>query len=535
MSLLQSIETDQSFAAIPISAAIPTSAEPEHPSLLRRAVARVSQVRHALSLWTGRSPAGEPGHLELAVTPLVRSWLTIAPLILSDLLALVIATLLSFCIMRLFGPVAVRGIHQIMPIMSATLVLGFLSSGLYSIVGVNPVVELRQFTRLTTLVFIVALSASYIVDARSEWRLFFLLEWLISLPLLPILRSIIRPRCAAMAWWGQPALVFGNPAEAATLALSILSQPACGIRPIAIVADDDSRSINFKHLADELPILDHALAQHLVRRSRLSYGIILDSSNPSYRQAAVARAMSVPLSHVLVMSSKGDLPTLWRDTCECAGMPAVEVQNRLIMPWPRLVKRTSDLLLTIAGGIVISPLLLAIAIAVKLTSRGPIFFGHTRIGKCGQTFKAWKFRTMVQNAPTILAQYLAENPSLRAEWEQDHKLKNDPRVTPLGRFLRKTSLDEFPQLWNVIRGEMSLVGPRPIVDEEIEKYGLIFDKYMQVRPGITGMWQVSGRNNTSYAERISFDDYYVRNWSPWLDLHLLTRTVYSLVERKGAY
>ncbi len=419
---------------------------------------RFVQFRNALSLWTGRTPVEELGHLELAVTPLVRSWLTIAPLIASDLLALFLSTLISFCILRLCGPLPVSGIHRIMTIMSATLVVGFLFSGLYSIVGVNPVVELRQFSRITSLVFIVATSASYIVGARSHWRIFFALEWIISLPLLPAMRSLIRPKCAAMPWWGQPALVFGAPAQAAELAQLILDQPSCGIRPIVIVADDDSYSLD----SHELPVLNHDRAQHLVRRARLSYGVILDSADSSQRQSAVARAMSVPLSHVLVMSSKVDLPTLWRDTCECAGMPAVEVQNRLIMPWPRMIKRTSDLVLTIVGGLLLVPFLILIAIAVKLTSRGPIFFGHTRIGKCGRTFKAWKFRTMVQDAPSILARYLAENPQLQEEWEQDHKLKNDPRVTRLGGFLRKTSLDEFPQLWNVIKGEMSLVGPRPL-------------------------------------------------------------------------
>ena len=138
-----------------------------------------------------------------------------------------------------------------------------------------------------------------------------------------------------------------------------------------------------------------------------------------------------------------------------------------------------------------------------MSSRGPIFYGHERIGRYGQTFKAWKFRTMFQDANLVLEQYLEDNPEAMDEWQRDHKLKYDPRITRIGRFMRKTSLDELPQLWNVICGDMSLVGPRPIVTDEIIKYGPYFGLYTMVKPGITGLWQVSGRNNTTYDERVA--------------------------------
>jgi Undecaprenyl-phosphate galactose phosphotransferase WbaP len=170
-----------------------------------------------------------------------------------------------------------------------------------------------------------------------------------------------------------------------------------------------------------------------------------------------------------------------------------------------------------------------------MSTRGPIVYSHKRLGRNGRHFNAWKFRTMFQNADQVLELYLEEHPELREEWERDHKLKFDPRVTRIGRFLRKTSLDELPQLWNVIRGDMSLVGPRPIVDAEIEKYGAYYGLYTMVKPGITGLWQVSGRNNTTYDERVQLDAYYVRNWSPWLDLYLLLRTIRIVLFAKGAY
>jgi Undecaprenyl-phosphate galactose phosphotransferase WbaP len=181
------------------------------------------------------------------------------------------------------------------------------------------------------------------------------------------------------------------------------------------------------------------------------------------------------------------------------------------------------------------PLLALIAFAIRCNSAGPALFAHERIGRGGRTFRALKFRTMVVDADEALKQVLARDPALRAEWRQFHKLKRDPRVTRVGAFLRKSSLDELPQLWNVIVGEMSLVGPRPIVADEVAKYRKAYAYYQRVRPGMTGMWQISGRNDTSYAERVRLDTYYVRHGSVWLDLYILAMTVGVVLKRNGAY
>ena len=194
-----------------------------------------------------------------------------------------------------------------------------------------------------------------------------------------------------------------------------------------------------------------------------------------------------------------------------------------------------DFAIAIVGGILLLPLFFYLAVAVKMSSRGPIIYGHKRIGRYGQTFKAWKFRTMFQDSGLVLEHYLEDYPEAREESERDHKLRFDPRITRIGRFLRKTSLDELPQLWNVIQGDMSLVGPRPIVTDEIVKYGHYYGLYTMVKPGITGLWQVSGRNNTTYDERVQLDSYYVRNWSPWLDVVLLLKTIRIVLFAKGAY
>ena len=213
----------------------------------------------------------------------------------------------------------------------------------------------------------------------------------------------------------------------------------------------------------------------------------------------------------------------------------LNLRNNLSRPYNRIFKRAFDLTLTIIGGLMISPFLLMIALAVAIDNRGHVIFAHKRVGAAGKKFPCYKFQTMIPDAEAKLKEYLAANPEARREWEETFKLTNDPRVTKLGNFLRRTSLDELPQLWNVLRGEMSLVGPRPIVQAEIVRYGKNIREYYMVLPGITGMWQVSGRSDTTYPERVAMDTWYVRNWSVWIDIMYLFKTVKAVFKGKGAY
>ena len=178
---------------------------------------------------------------------------------------------------------------------------------------------------------------------------------------------------------------------------------------------------------------------------------------------------------------------------------------------------------------------LIIAISIKMDSPGPVFYRQARIGRSGRKFHVFKFRTMVQNADQVLQDHLDKSPQLKAQWATTHKLKQDPRVTRLGALLRKSSLDELPQLWNILKGDMSLVGPRPIVDAEVVKYGKCFNLYVQVRPGLTGLWQVSGRNDTTYKQRVELDEYYVRNRGLKLYFQILWKTVFVVLKKDGAY
>ncbi len=201
----------------------------------------------------------------------------------------------------------------------------------------------------------------------------------------------------------------------------------------------------------------------------------------------------------------------------------------------RTIKRVIDILVVVLGLPVLLPALLIVAALVKFTSPGPVFFSHRRICRDGAFFSMWKFRTMCVNSSEVLEQYLTKHPRARAEWNKTHKLRTDPRITSVGAFLRRYSLDELPQAWNVILGQMSMVGPRPIVAAEVEKYAENFELYCRVKPGVTGLWQVSGRSKLTYEQRVELDCDYVQRWSLLRDLGILLATFKSVVNRDGAY
>jgi UDP-galactose-lipid carrier transferase len=212
----------------------------------------------------------------------------------------------------------------------------------------------------------------------------------------------------------------------------------------------------------------------------------------------------------------------------------IHVRNQLAKPLLRAFKRVFDLVGSATLLVLLSPLFAYVAYKVSRDG-GSAFFGHERVGQNGQKFKCYKFRSMVVNAQEVLQDLLTRDEQARAEWEKDFKLKNDPRINPIGHFLRRTSLDELPQLWNVLMGEMSLVGPRPVVQAELERYGDDVVYYLMAKPGMTGLWQVSGRNDVDYDTRVYFDTWYIKNWSLWTDIAILFKTANVVFKKKGAY
>ena len=239
-------------------------------------------------------------------------------------------------------------------------------------------------------------------------------------------------------------------------------------------------------------------------------------------------------THVVFIPPGSPFPSFGAQMVSFDGFGGVELVNQRRMRVLRVEKWALDRLLAVLAFALLSPFFVLVPLLVRLTSRGPVFYRQERLGLNGAKIRVWKFRSMYADADARLRRLLAADPARRAEWEANCKLRDDPRVTPLGRFLRRTSIDEFPQLFNVFSGEMALVGPRPIVAREVAHYGAAYDVFASVKPGITGLWQATGRSDTDYARRVALDVQYVLNWSPWMDVWILFRTVGAVLLMRGA-
>lgn len=285
---------------------------------------------------------------------------------------------------------------------------------------------------------------------------------------------------------------------------------------------------------DGVPLVgDLSLAPVLATRLDIPYAVLAMPGVDSSKLLQIVERIGGKFTHLLIIPDLFGFATMGVPAKSLGGILGVEVRQQLLLPGPRLAKRCMDLMLTLIGSIFVLPFLLLIAALIKLDSKGPVFYTQKRLGKDGSYFSAYKFRTMHGDGEARLKAILDADPALRAEYDIYHKLKKDPRVTRIGRFLRKFSLDEFPQLLNVLRGDMSLVGPRPYIERELTEMSGQEKIILRAPPGMTGMWQVSDRNATSFAQRVQIDVYYVRNWSPWLDIHILAKTFGVVIKGSG--
>jgi Undecaprenyl-phosphate galactose phosphotransferase WbaP len=405
--------------------------------------------------------------------------------------------------------------------------------GLYPGIRHSPVEEFRRLIVSVTGVFAIWAVAEVVLTGGSAiQRWFLLVVYLSCLVAVPVAHAWIRGVLGRWKSWGFPVLICGNDPSVLDLYDWIKSNSRLGLRPVGIIADPASAGLEPDDPRYAGP---WSAAEQIAVKNGVYWAVVIPPNDGTTTLPQLIAEYLAVVPHIHVLSELTGLPEQGRIRQHFEGLAGIDLRQNLILPLPRLMKRLLDIVVALLGGLVLLPLLFYIAVAVKLSSRGPILYGHERIGQGGRRFLAWKFRTMFANASEVLELYLEAHPGLREEWEKDHKLRYDPRVTKIGRFLRLTSLDELPQLWNVICGQMSLVGPRPIVTAEIAKYGPYYGLYTMVTPGITGLWQVSGRNDTTYEERVQLDAYYVRNWSPWMDLYLLVRTIRTVLFAEGAY
>jgi Undecaprenyl-phosphate galactose phosphotransferase WbaP len=406
----------------------------------------------------------------------------------------------------------------------------FAASSLYPGIIHNAVTELRRLGLGLTISFLVMGGMSLVTRRGDDYpRRVLFLWWLIAMIVTPLLRSVVREVVCRKPWWGIPIAVFYTGVESTDIIRELEKHPEIGLRPVVILSSP--HAVRPRH---RLPVIDMRFAA-AVRACGVDRALIALPDAACGKLMQDLEVFESLFPRLLIMHSSPDLYSLTVDARQIGGSLAVEVTRDLLLPLPRLAKRVMDLLIICSALPAVAFAILLLAILVRLESPGPAFFGHRRVGRDHSSFRAWKLRSMQVNGDELLEKALAEDRTLREEWVRARKLRNDPRITRVGKFLRKTSLDELPQLWNVLRGEMSLVGPRPIVEEEVVSYGQNFSLYCRVTPGLTGLWQVSGRSTVSSGDRVRLDSYYVRNWSPWLDLHILARTAKVVLTGQGAY
>ena len=408
----------------------------------------------------------------------------------------------------------------------------FYSQGLYPALLLHPAEEMRRVFHSVTAVILVLVAITFFLKQGIEFSRFIILfSWVVITPAILFSRFVTRKLFGTKPWWPVPALVLGSGPAAEQVARGLMvTERGLGIagmlldQPIA------------KWDTDLPPVIGHMSDAPLVSRQRsIRYAVL---AMPNRSQADIQRIIQdycKSFNRILIVTDLLGICCLGISPREVGGQVGLEIPQRLSFVVPKVMKRCLDLVLCTVLILLLLPLCLIICVAIKLSSRGPVLYGHARHGRDGKSFRALKFRTMVPNADTILETHLASSPEQMVEWRVYHKLKRDPRITRVGRWLRRYSLDELPQLLNILAGDMSLVGPRPIVASEIERYAGSYRLYTRVPPGLTGLWQVSGRNNTTYEQRVAFDDYYIRNWSIWMDLYILARTFLAVLHAEGAY
>ena len=397
--------------------------------------------------------------------------------------------------------------------------------------------ELKEI--VTTVLWLAMIDMAVLSIARwNASRLWWLLVWLLALALIPLGRVLLRKALAQMGLWQRPTLLIGNGTNAAEAIQAMASEPQMGFEIVGCI---DAANIWRLNLSCEAS-LDNAADPNLahLRRLRTHAGlqvvIALEYEETELRERWLRQLARWKVQDVCVIPAMRGIPLFGTDISSFFSheIALLRLRNNL-RRWPaRLTKRLFDLLVAMVLLCLLSPLLAWLTLQIRRDG-GPAVFAHTRVGLNGRSFRCLKFRSMVVDADQRLAELLADAPAMQAEWARDRKLRNDPRLNHVGDFLRRTSLDELPQLLNVIKGEMSLVGPRPVVSDELEKYGDDTDYYLMVRPGITGLWQVSGRNDVGYEKRVYLDTWYVKNWSLWYDIAILFKTVRVVLRREGAY
>lgn len=393
--------------------------------------------------------------------------------------------------------------------------------------------ELKEILRTLVIFAIIEIA----VTAFATWsfpRFLWVLTWAFVLILVPVFRILTKYILDLWGLWQRDTWIIGSGPNAFEAYKAINSEHNLGLKIVGFISSNGDVSANEK--IDGIPVIPNDLSWLSTRDKKTQFIVAVESTQSEIRNTWLRNFMIQGYRYVSVIPTLRGMPL---DNTDMSFIFSHEVmifrvQQNLAKWSSRILKRIFDIIGSLAIIIALSPALIYISRKVKKDG-GPAIYGHERIGKGGKPFKCLKFRSMVVNSKEVLEQVLATDLQARAEWDATFKLKNDPRITKIGHFLRRTSLDELPQLFNVLRGEMSLVGPRPIITAELERYNDEVDYYLLSKPGMTGLWQVSGRSDVDYETRVYLDAWYVKNWSMWNDIAILFKTISVVLKKDGAY
>ena len=459
------------------------------------------------------------------------SWAILA----ADVVALEAALALGLGVRRMLAPwfTAAIGVEQYFAVAVGILLLPIVhyQLGIYPGYLLGPVERLRRRTLATLAVFGGLVAWDNIV-ARGVLSRGVLLATLVFALVLPLLaESLARRILVSRKRWGVPVVMLGAGPTGRLIVQTLFSEPQLGLVPIAFL---DNRPEAWNQMVENIPVVGPlGLAQDFERRAEAVIVALADLEKGDI--AALLQELNFP--RVIVIPQFTNMASLSVTARDLGGCLGLEIKKNLLMPRNLVLKQMMDRAIALPLFLMSIPVMAGAAVWIKLISRGPAFHCQMREGIDGRSIEVWKLRTMHVDGERLLEPWFSEHPEDRLEWARYFKLRRDPRVLPqIGKLLRRTSLDELPQLWSVLKGEMSLVGPRPFPDYHLEHFSAEFRTLRtRVLPGLTGMWQVSARSHGDVAVQEALDTYYIRNWSPWLDLYILARTVAAVVMARGAY
>jgi len=466
------------------------------------------------------------------------SALTATAFIFSDLFGILLSFAWGFFCVRIYGFIIddgsiinAKSFITYWPYLPIFIIV-FQFHRLYPGVSLAPSEEMRRFFIGSLYVYGGIIMYRFLREGWDGENTAFLISGIFSTIILLIARSVTHWFLFKTKLGGIPTVIYGSRTTARHVVDCLLRSIRTGYVPVLILDDNPLGDDDYKGI----PIIhDLGVGPEIVKRYNIKMAIIAMPKLDAQKIKSLQNTSVGAFRYNVIIPNFHNISSIWMSVRDFNGILGIDTSNKFNLSFNKAAKRFTDLLIVTFGGLLVLPFLMIVALLVKLTSRGPVFYKQKRLGRNGNYFYTYKFRTMVIDAEQRLQRLLESDPSIRKEWEENHKIAKDPRITGLGKFLRRTSIDEFPQLINILKGEMSFVGPRPIVDDEMEKYGEDYKRVFSIRPGLTGLWQVSGRSDANYIDRVSYDIYYLQSWSVWLDLWIIFKTFGVVIIGKGAY